>query len=352
MAELALVPNTATEIPPEKPGQHPHLKAAMDAALLVVLKTLPEASQLVEKNALSLSDQFKLLAEGAKTQGDVVQQVIELANNLEYEGQNISLLEFSQILEHALSDAVAKILYVSKMAISMVYSLDEAIESLGQIEDFTKRIQTINKQTNLLAMNAKIEAARAGEAGHGFAVVANEVRQVSKEVNALSEEMNRNITKVTRSVRKGYDTLQQVATTDMSENINAKEKLDKLVGALLKQNASFREILQGSADATRGLSSTIGGMVMTMQFQDRNSQLVQNAVNAIKEVEKQIQLLERSDIAEIDISDIIRNMISVFTLSELKAQFLEALPKDMQQIFNNSDGGTIAPPSTDAVELF
>lgn len=332
-------------------GQHPHLKAAVDAALLVVLKTLPMASELVEKNAVDLSGKFKILAEGALSQSEVVEKVIELANNLEYEGQKITLFEFSNIMEAALSDAVSKILFVSKMAISMVYSLDEAIESLGVIENFTARIQDINKQTNLLAMNAKIEAARAGDAGHGFAVVANEVRQVSKEINELSAEMRGNIAKVTNSVRKGYATLQEVATTDMSENINAKEKLDKLMAALLKQNGSFREILQGSADASRELAGTISGMTMTMQFQDRNSQLVQNSMNAIREVEKQIQLLERSDIPEDAALDIVRNMISVFTLSELKSQFLEALPKDMRISIHGSDGIPQAAPNEE-VELF
>lgn len=344
IATLTLEKNTTN-------GQHPHLKAAVDAALLLVLKTLPIASELVEKNALDLSEKFKTLAEGAMSQSEVVEKVIELANNLEYQGQKITLLEFSNIMETALTDAVSKILHVSKMAISMIYSLDEAIESLCVIENFTARIQDINKQTNLLAMNAKIEAARAGNAGHGFAVVANEVRQVSKEINELSAEMRGNITKVTNSVRKGYATLQEVATTDMSENINSKEKLDNLMSALIKQNESFRDILQGSANASRDLAGTISGMTMTMQFQDRNSQLIQNSVSAIGAVEKQIQLLERNDIEEDAALDIVRNMMSVFTLSELKSQFLEALPQNMRiSIHGNNTLQQIK--QDDEIELF
>lgn len=352
MTKLATVdvpPTSLTEV--DDQGQHPHLKAAVDAVLLVVLKTLPMASQLVEKNTEELSNKFKDLAAGAQSQSEVVQQVIDLANNLTYDGKKISLIEFSQMLEHALSDAVSKILYISKMAISMVYSLDEAIALLAQIEEFISRIQAINKQTNLLAMNAKIEAARAGEAGLGFAVVANEVREVSKEINSLSNEMHANIEKVTNSVRKGYATLQEVATTDMSENINAKEKIDKLMESFLAQNASFRTILQGSANASHELSQMISSMTMVMQFQDRNSQLVQNSVNAIREVEKQIHMLERSDIPEDAALDIVRNMISVFTLSELKSQFLEALPPSMRVSIHGSDSIPV-PITEESVELF
>ena len=343
-------PEMAEGLPPK--GQHPHLKAAMDAALLVVLKTLPLSAELVEQNTIDLSNKFKKLAEGAQSQSDILHQVIELANNLSYDGKKIPLVDFSKLLSGVLSDTISKILHVSKMAISMVYSLDEAIASLSEIEQFTGRIQTINKQTNLLAMNAKIEAARAGEAGQGFAVVANEVRHVSKEINALAAEMYTNIEKVSTSVRSGYAILQEVATTDMSDNINAKEKLDGLMQALLNQNDSFRTILQDSADASHALSQTISGMTMTMQFQDRNSQLVHNSLNAIREVEKQIQLLERTDIEEEDALEIVRKTLAVFTLSELKNQFLEALPVSMRISVHGTDQVSTAVSSEENVELF
>ena len=85
----------------------------------------------------------------------------------------------------------------------MVYSLDDAIEAIREIEKFNGRIQAINKQTNLLSLNATIESVRACEAGKGFAVVSDEVRSVSKEINILSVEMSEKIGQVGNSVRKG-----------------------------------------------------------------------------------------------------------------------------------------------------
>ena len=96
------------------------------------------------------------------------------------------------------------------------------VESVKTVEQLTAGIQEVASQTNLLALNAAIEAARAGEAGRGFAVVADEVRNLARKTASIT----RRIDDLTLSIREDSGGLER----DMLSAVQRIEQLGGLLG--------------------------------------------------------------------------------------------------------------------------
>jgi methyl-accepting chemotaxis protein len=175
-----------------------------------VASTTSQAKASASSTRESSESQFKevdLVATAAEemtqTSGLVVQNA-EIAVDAACEA-NRSAQQGQQVIELSAGE-MRKL--VDRMS-SAVPIVEELAKNNGNITEILSVIEGISEQTNLLALNAAIEAARAGEQGRGFAVVADEVRNLASRTQSSVGEIRAVIDKVHAGTQDVVEAIQE-----------------------------------------------------------------------------------------------------------------------------------------------
>ncbi|MBL8485216.1 MAG: chemotaxis protein [Rhodocyclaceae bacterium] len=169
---------------------------------------------------------------------------------------------------------VDSIIANSKLGMELVEMTDGISTYTQQVRSILGEIGGISKQTNLLALNAAIEAARAGEAGRGFAVVADEVRDLSARTTQFSQQIFQLMDKMYNAVAVTEKAIARMASQDMTFALESRARVEEIMSRIERINATRAEVISRLASSAERVDGEVAHAVTALQFQDMVGQLL------------------------------------------------------------------------------
>src|SRR5690625_2650387 len=195
--------------------------------------------------------------------------------------QAVQTAENSQETVNKTLEDIEEVGIVYKEVVEQVNHLNEEIEQTHQVVEI---IQQITEQTNLLALNASIEAARAGEHGQGFAVVANEVRQLAENTKAQTIQIVQNMQSlldVSKQVTEQMRATEDLITQSVSGTKAADDALNKIVEGMQNMNESTSQIAAMSEEQTSAVN----------EIAEHNAVILEQSVGSYKIAEQTAKVI-------------------------------------------------------------
>ncbi len=161
--------------------------------------------------------------------------------------------------------------------------------SMGRIGEVVDLIREIASQTNLLALNATIEAARAGEAGRGFAIVAQEVKNLSVQTARSTDEIARQIALVQQDTERAVGAIDEILQTVQEVS----ETSSSIAAAIQEQHAAIAEISRNVQQAAAGTEEINEHIADVSRGAQGTLQVATTVTAAADELVRQSDALER-----------------------------------------------------------
>ncbi|MGE7611490.1 methyl-accepting chemotaxis protein [Paenibacillus sp. NPDC101420] len=288
------------------------------SSLATYSHSFQQSSSITAHTNQEIVSTIQEISVGAEQQAGQSEQSASLIQELEREVHEITeytevMLSTSQTANHNTrkgSESVIALREVSehsRESVNKVYlALTKLSDQSKDISRITKSITNISNQTNILSLNAAIEAARAGVYGKGFAVIADEVRQLSDQ----TKESSVHISQIINELQAGMDEFQKY----MLETKGNLEEQDQKVAETL---SSFEAIDQSIVEISKQIGQIHDKVDMTQTMNRRLAESVHNVAAIAEETAAGVQEVNASSVQQDNaIHDIARQAVEINEISQ------------------------------------
>ena len=203
----------------------------------------------------------------------------------------------------------------------LVATMQEMRKDGERLGDAIELIDAIASQANRIALLASVEAAQAGERGHGFGVVAGEVRGLSKRSADAA-----------RTIRSVLEASTTDANAGLEQADRAGRSIEAIVCAVNQVNSLMDGITSGSMDQKQGIEQINRAIAHMDEVTQRNADLVQQDAKAADQVEAEAERLKKA-VAVFKLTPEVEQRFASGRYDEA-AEWIQTLrPEDLSEVF-------------------
>lgn len=241
-----------------------------------------QVSQGMEQQSQKTSDVLVVVKTMVSDASNVADMSTKAAQNAAKAGDTAS--EGGDVVKQAITsiEEISNIVNNSAGSVEELNKLGENISSIISV------IEGIAEQTNLLALNAAIEAARAGEQGRGFAVVADEVRQLAQRTAEATQEVASSIKSIQENTQQVSKKMRE-GTDSAAQSVELAGEASNALNEIVNQSKNVATMIDSIAQASIKQADEVGHISDNIQAIDELASQSMNAINQSASVATELE---------------------------------------------------------------